>query len=73
MCRTVEYIRLADQAMEIQRIADNILSTMTRDLTVMYEPQVVANIANALGGITNTTVLPNDASVTADILDVIVK
>ena len=73
MCRTVEQIRLADQAMEIQLIAENILSTTTRDLTVMYDPQVVANIADDLGNITNTTLVPNDASSTADTLDIIVK
>ena len=73
MCRSVEQIRLADQALEIQIIADNILSTTTRDLTVMYDPQVVANIADDLGNITNTTLVPNDASSTADTLDIIVK
>ena len=73
MCRTVEQIRLANQAMEIQHIADNILSTTTRDLTVMYDPQVVANIADDLGNITNTTLVPNDVSSTADTLDIIVK
>ena len=73
MCRTVEQIRLADQAMEIQRIADNILSTTSRDLTVMYDPQVVADIADDLGNITNTTLVPNDASSTAETLDIIVK
>ena len=59
--------------MEIQHIADNILSTATRDLTVMYDPQVVANIADDLGNITNTTLVPNDAFSTADTLDIIVK
>ena len=73
MCRSVEQIRLADQALEIQIIADNILSTTTRDLTVMYDPQVVADIADDLGNITNTTLVPNDASSTADTLDIIVK
>ena len=73
MCRSVEQIRLADQALEIQIIADNILSTTTRDLTVMYDPQVVVNIADDLGNITNTTLVPNDASSTADTLDIIVK
>ena len=73
MCRSVEQIRLADQALEIQIIADNILSTTTRDLTVMYDPQVVTNIADDLGNITNTTLVPNDASSTADTLDIIVK
>ena len=73
MCRTVEQARLADQAAEIQRIADNILSTTTRDLTITYDPQVVVNIADELGNITNTTLVPNDASSTADTLDIIVK
>ena len=73
LCRTVEQVRLADQAAEIQRIADNILSTTTRDLTVMYDPQVVVNIADELGNITDTTLVPNDASTTADTLDIIVK
>ena len=72
-CRTVEQIRLANQAMEIRHIADNILSTTTRDLTVMFDPQVVADIADDLGNITNTTLVPNDASTTADTLDIIIK
>ena len=73
MCRTVEQVRLADQAAEIQLIASNILSTTTRDLTVVYDPQVVVNIVDELGNITNTTLVPNDASTTADTLDIIVK
>jgi len=73
MCRTVEQIRLASQAMEIQLISENILSTTTRDLTVMFDPQVVVDIADDLGNITNTTLVPNDASSTADTLDIIVK
>ena len=69
----MEQVRLADQAAEIQLIANNILSTSNRDLTVMYDPQVVVDIAGELGNITNTTLVPNDASTTADTLGIIVK
>ena len=69
----MEQVRLADQAAEIQLIANNILSTSNRDLTVMYDPQVVVDIAGELGNITNTTLVPNDTSTTADTLGIIVK
>jgi len=40
---------------------------------VMFDPQVVVDIADELGNITNTTLVPNDASTTASTLDIIVK
>ena len=73
MCRTVEQARLQDQATEIQTIVANIQSDTNRDLTVLFDPQVVVDIADELGNITNTTLVPNDASTTANTLDIIVK
>ena len=73
MCRTVEQARLQDQATEIQTIVANIQSDTNRDLTVLFDPQVVVDIADELGNITDTTLVPNDASTTANTLDIIVK
>ena len=72
-CSTVEQIRLGEQAMEIQNITANILSTTNRVLTVMFDPQAVADLANDLGRITNTTLVPNDTTTTITTLDILVK
>ena len=57
--------------MEIQIIAED---NLHNNFTVVYDPQVVANIADSLRNITTDMILvPNDVSTTVETLNIIVK
>ena len=57
--------------MEIQNIAED---NLRNNFTVVYDPQVVANIADSLRNITTNMILvPNDVNTTIETLDIIVK
>ena len=73
-CRSVELIRLEAQAREVERIIFNLLSTDNRDLTIIFNPEVVLSIGTQLGDITNTThpLVPKDISSAANTLETIV-
>ena len=57
--------------MEIQAIAED---NLHNNFTVVYDPQVVTNIADSLRNITTDMILvPNDVSTTVETLNIIVK
>ncbi|XP_065910282.1 uncharacterized protein [Dysidea avara] len=73
-CQTVEQIRLMERAAELSNLVDNIFRAENRDLTQMFMPEVVAEIVDDLGAITNSTqpILPRDVTSTAETLDVVI-
>ena len=73
-CRTVEQIRLETRAEELVDIVEGRFSAEDRDLTQMFMPESVVDIADELQEITNTTqpLLPNDVSSAATTLDAII-
>jgi len=73
-CRTVEQIRLETRAEELVQIIEGRFSTNDRDLTQMFMPEFVVDIADELQEITDTTLplLPNDLSSAANTLDAII-
>jgi len=73
-CQTVEQIRLMERATELNNLVNNIFRADERDLTQMFMPEVVVEIADDLGAITNSTqpILPRDVTSTADTLNVVI-
>ena len=74
-CQTVEQIRLQERAKELSTLVENTFVDDNRDLTQVFMPEVVVDIANELNEITNTTtpLLPNDVASTANTLDIIIS
>ena len=74
-CQTVEQIRLAMRAEELNALVTNTFVNDDRDLTQTFMPEVVVDIANELNDITNTStpLLPNDVTSTANTLDIIIS
>ena len=73
-CQTVEQIRLMERATELSDLVNNIFRADERDLTQMFMPEVVVEIADDLGAITNSTqpILPRDVTSTAETLNVVI-
>ena len=63
-----------ERAAELSNLVDNIFRAENRDLTQMFMPEVVAEIVDDLGAITNSTqpILPRDVTSTAETLDVVI-
>ena len=70
----MEQIRLQERAEELSTLVENTFVDDNRDLTQVFMPEVVVDIANELNEITNTTtpLLPNDVASTANTLDIII-
>ena len=74
-CRTVERIRLETRAKVLNTLVVNMFVNDDRDLTEVFMPQVVEDIADELNEITNTSapLLPNDVTLTANTLNIIIS
>ena len=74
-CRTVEQIRLEMRAEELNTLVANTFLADDRDLTVVFMPEVVEEIADELNEITNTStpLLPNDVISTANTLNIVIS
>ena len=74
-CRTVEQIRLEMRAEVLSALVVNMFVGDDRDLTEVFMPQVVEDIADELNEITNTStpLLPNDVTSTANTLNIIIS
>ena len=74
-CQTVEQITLQARAEELNTLVENTFVNNDRDLTQVFMPEDVADIANQLNEITNTSnpLLPNDVISTANTLDIIIS
>lgn len=72
-CQTVEQIRLLMRAEELNTLVDNIFNSDDRDLTQMFEPEIIVDITSDLEDITNTTqpVLPNDVTSATETLTIV--
>ena len=71
----MEQIRLQARAKELDRLIENIFSSDERDLTQVFMPELVVDIANDLNEIINTEapLLPKDAASTANTLNIIIS
>jgi len=74
-CRTVEQIRLEMRAEELNTLVANTFLADDRDLTVVFMPEGVEEIADELNEITNTStpLLPNDVISTANTLNIVIS
>ena len=74
-CRTVEQIRLEMRAEVLSALVVNMFVGDDRDLTEVFMPQDVEDIADELNEITNTStpLLPNDVTSTANTLNIIIS
>ena len=74
-CRTVEQIRLEMRAEELVNLVQDMFVDDDRDLTQIFVPEVVEEIADELQEITDTIqpLLPNDATSAANTLDAIIQ
>ena len=74
-CRTVEQIRLEMRAEELDTLVENMFVGDDRDLTEVFMPEVIVDIADDLNEITNTStpLLPNDVTSTANTLNIIIS
>ena len=74
-CQTVGQIRLEMRAEELNDLVQNAFVDEDRDLTQMFMPEVVVEVADELNEITNTTtpLLPNDVTSTANTLNIIIS
>ena len=74
-CRTVEQIRLEMRAIVLNALVVNMFVGDDRDLTEVFMPQDVEDIADELNEITNTStpLLPNDVTSTANTLNIIIS
>ena len=72
-CRTVEQIRLEMRAEKLNTLVTNMFINDDRDLTEVFMPEIVVDIADELNKITNTStpLLPNDITSTANTLNTI--
>ena len=75
-CQTIEQIRLLMRAVELSNLVNNTITSENRDLTVMFMPEILVEIATELDEITNPSesqpLLPNDISSSAITLDIII-
>ena len=73
-CTTVEQIRLEMRAEKLNTLVANLFVSDDRDLTEVFMPEVVEDIANELNAITSTStpLLPNDVTLTANTLNIII-
>ena len=71
----MEQIRLQARAEALNALVENTFVNNDRDLTQVFMPEDVADIANQLNEITNTSnpLLPNDVTSTANTLDIIIS
>ena len=71
----MEQIRLQSRAEELNTLVENTFVNNDRDLTQVFMPEVVVDIADDLNEITNTSnpLLPNDVTSTANTLDIIIS
>ena len=71
----MEQITLQARAEELNTLVENTFVNNDRDLTQVFMPEDVADIANQLNEITNTSnpLLPNDVISTANTLDIIIS
>ena len=71
----MEHIRLQARAVVLNALVENTFVNNDRDLTQVFMPEDVADIANQLNEITNTSnpLLPNDVTSTANTLDIIIS
>ena len=62
------------RAEELSNLVDSTFVNENRDLTQIFMPEVVVDIADELNDITNTSapLLPNDATSTANTLNIII-
>ena len=74
-CQTIGQIRLLMRAVELSNLVNNTITSEDRDLTVMFMPETLVEIAIELNEITNLSesqpLLPNDISSSAITLDII--
>lgn len=72
-CQTVEQIRLLMRAEELSDLVDDIFSSDDRDLTLMFEPEILVDITDDLEDITNTSqpILPNDVNSATETLSIV--
>jgi len=74
-CTTVEQIRLEMRSEELLIVVNSIFVSDDRDLTQIFMPEVVEDIADELQEITDTTqpLLPNDVSSAANTVSAIIS
>ena len=75
-CQTIEQISLMMRAEELSNLVNSTFAADDRDMTVMFMPELIVEIASELDEITNTSesqrLLPNDISSSAITLDIII-
>ena len=61
------------RAEELSTLVDDIFSAEDRDLTQTFEPEIIVDITNDLGDITNTSqpILPNDVTSATETLTLV--
>ena len=71
----MEQIRLQARAEELNTLVERTFVNTDQDRRQVFMPEVVADIANELNEITNTSnpLLPNDVTLTAKTLNIIIS